>query len=177
MLKTDRLLLRPWREDDAPCLFELARDPQVGPAAGWPPHASVEESAAVIRDVLAGPDSFAVIERATGALVGAIALKRGASTDLAGEDEAELGYWMGVPFWGCGYATEAARTVVAYGFDELGLAAIWAAYYEGNDRSRRVQEKLGFSFCFRRESAVELLGERRIEVCQRLAREQWRADA
>ena len=70
MLKTERLLLRPWFEDDAEELFELARDPKVGPAAGWPPHASVDESAAVIRDLLMMSDSFAIIERATGALVG-----------------------------------------------------------------------------------------------------------
>ena len=49
-----------------------------------------------------------------------------------------------------------------------GLTAIWAGYYEGNERSHRVQEKLGFEFQYRRESDVELLGEHRIEICQRL---------
>lgn len=168
MLKTERLLLRPWFEDDAEELFELARDPKVGPAAGWPPHASVDESAAVIRDVLMMSDSFAIIERATGTLVGAMALKHPEISEMARPGEAELGYWVGVPYWGRGYATEAARAAVAYGFDELGLTAIWAGYYEGNERSHRVQEKLGFEFQYRRECDVELLGEHRIEVCQRL---------
>ena len=90
MLKTERLLLRPWCEDDAEELFELARDPKVGPAAGWPPHAGVEESAAVIRDVLMMSDSFAIIERATGALVGAMALKHPEISELARPGEAEL---------------------------------------------------------------------------------------
>ena len=120
MLHTDRLDLRPWREGDAAELFELARDPRIGPSAGWPAHSSVEESAAVIRDVLMMPDSFAVVERASGALVGAMALKHPEISEMAGPGEAELGYWIGVPYWGRGYATEAARAAVAYGFDELG---------------------------------------------------------
>ena len=174
MLHTDRLDLRPWREDDAAELFELARDPHVGLSAGWPAHSSAEESAAVIRDVLMMPDSFAVIERATGALVGAMALKHPEISEMAGPGEAELGYWIGVPYWGRGYATEAALAAMAYGFDELGLSAIWAGYYEGNERSRRVQEKLGFEFRYRRECDVELLGERRVECCQLLVPERVR---
>ena len=168
MLETDRLLLRSWREDDGDALFELARDPRVGPAAGWPPHRSVEESAGIIRNVLMMPDSYAIVERTTGALVGAVALKHEDTSEMAGIDEAELGYWIGATHWGLGYATEAARAVVAYGFDELGLISIWAGYYEGNERSRRVQEKLGFVFQYRVEREVELLGERRVEYCQRL---------
>lgn len=168
MLETNRLLLRSWREDDADALLTLARDPRVGPAAGWPPHGSVEESAGIIRSVLMVPDSFAIVERATKELVGAIALKHEDISEMAGIDEAELGYWIGATRWGLGYATEAARAVVAYGFDELGLTSIWAGYYEGNERSRRVQEKLGFVFQYRVEREVELLDERRIECCQRL---------
>ena len=168
MLETDRLLLRPWREDDADALFELARDPKVGPAAGWPSHRSVQESTEIIRSVLMMPDSFAIVERTTGALVGAIALKHEDISEMAGPGEAELGYWIDAGRWGLGYATEAARAVVAYGFNELGLTSIWAGYYEGNERSRRVQEKLGFVFQYRVEREVELLGERRVECCQRL---------
>ena len=64
----------------------------------------------------------------------------------------------------------------AYGIlrDELGLSAIWAGYYEGNERSHRVQEKLGFEFRYRRECDVELLGERRVECCQLLVPERVR---
>ena len=53
-LETNRLTLRPWTEADAPALFRWARDPEVGPRAGWDPHASIEESARIIREVLAG---------------------------------------------------------------------------------------------------------------------------
>lgn len=114
------------------------------------------------------------VESATGALVGAMALKHPEVSEMARSGEAELGYWIGVPYWGRGYATEAAHAAVAYGFDELGLSAIWAGYYEGNERSHRVQEKLGFEFRYRRECDVELLGERRVECCQLLVPERVR---
>jgi RimJ/RimL family protein N-acetyltransferase len=56
---------------------------------------------------------------------------------------AELGYWIGVPFWGRGYATEAARAAVAFGFETLRLNRIYAHYFAGNTASQRVLEKIG----------------------------------
>lgn len=172
-LQTDRLILRSWCDDDAPALFELARDPRVGPAAGWQPHANVEESRQIIRDVLAAPQSFAAVRRVDGALVGCFGLKPASASDVASAGEAELGYWLGVPFWGQGLATEAARELVRYGFDELGLSAIWACYYDGNERSHRVMEKLGMTYMGSKECDVPLLGERRLEHCMRLPRDRF----
>ena len=60
ILKTKRLILRPWREDDAQELYKYAADPEVGPAAGWPPHTGVENSREIIRDVLSAPETYAV---------------------------------------------------------------------------------------------------------------------
>ena len=59
--ETTRLLLRPWCESDAESCYRYARDPFVGPAAGWPAHTSVENSREIIRTVLSEPDTFAVI--------------------------------------------------------------------------------------------------------------------
>lgn len=63
MLETQRLLLRRWNEDDAESLFEYAKDPEVGPIAGWPPHKSVEESLDVIRNVFNGKECYAICEK------------------------------------------------------------------------------------------------------------------
>ena len=71
-LETKRLLLRPWREEDAPALFRYASDPQVGPSAGWKPHASLEESREILRTVLSEPGTFAVILRDENGLPNAI---------------------------------------------------------------------------------------------------------
>ena len=101
MLETKRLLLRPWEEGDAEELYKYAKDPAVGPIAGWPPHTSVEESRKIIREVLSVPETYAIIWEETGLPIGAIGIKTGDQTDLTdAEDECELGYWLGVPYWG-----------------------------------------------------------------------------
>ena len=63
MLKTERLLLRKWQESDAESLFEYAKNPEIGPIAGWPPHKSVEDSLQVIKNVLNGAESYAICEK------------------------------------------------------------------------------------------------------------------
>ena len=60
ILKTERLLLRPWNESDAESLYEYAKDPRVGPVAGWPVHTGVENSREIIRTVLSAPETYAV---------------------------------------------------------------------------------------------------------------------
>ena len=84
-LETTRLTLRPWAEADAPALYRWASDPEVGPRAGWEPHASVEESAKIIREVLAVPKSYAIVVRGRepeDEPIGAIGLKFHAFLDL-----------------------------------------------------------------------------------------------
>lgn len=84
VLRSERLLLRPWNVDDAPALFELARDPRVGPPAGWAPHTSVDESRQVIRDVLSAPHCFAAFLEDSGALVGCVGLTPAEASNAAG---------------------------------------------------------------------------------------------
>ena len=90
------------------------------------------------------------------------------------EDECELGYWLGRPFWGRGYMPEAAGELLRRGFEELGMTTVWCGYYEGNRKSERVQEKLGFVFhhtC--REVPVPLLKEVRVGHTNVLTKERW----
>ena len=112
VLTTDRLLLRPWEEADAEDLYESAKDPRVGPAAGWPPHTSPENSREIIRKVLSKEETYAIVLKETGLPVGSIGLH---SNDLASKpDELELGYWIGVPYWGQGLVPEAAREMLRH---------------------------------------------------------------
>ena len=170
-LETTRLTLRPWAEADAPALFHWARDPEVGPRAGWEPHASVEESAKIIREVLAVPESYAIVVRdrtPEDEPIGAIGLKFGAASELAhGASEAELGYWLARPFWGCGYMPEAGRALLAHAFNDLRLKVVWAGHYEGNLQSHRVMEKLGLTETRTRDA------DGRIEHVLRVTRAQW----
>lgn len=174
-LETERLILRPWEDSDAESLFRYASDPDVGPAAGWPAHQSVEESREIIRTVLRGETSFAICEKDDREVIGAIALKTGDSTDMTDRaDECELGFWLGKPFWGRGYMPEAAAEILRYGFENLGMTTIWAGYYKGNEKSKRTQEKMGFSYhhtC--NEVPVPLLNEVRIGHTNVMTKEQW----
>lgn len=110
MLETERLTLRAWTETDAESLYVYAKDPDIGPIAGWPAHRSKEESLNTIRHVLNGKECCAICERGSNNPIGSIELKLNGHTDMTDrDDECELGYWLGKPFWGRGYMPEAAR--------------------------------------------------------------------
>lgn len=146
-LETKRLLLRPWQEDDAEDLYEQAKDPRIGPAAGWPPHTSVENSLEIIQNVLSVPETYAVVMKDTGKPVGSIGLMLGKSSNLKiSGGEGEIGYWIGASYWGRGLIPEAVSEMIRYGFENLRLTKIWCGYFDGNEKSRRVQEKCGFSY-------------------------------
>lgn len=175
ILETERLILRPWRESDAEDLYEYAKDPRVGPMAGWPVHRSVGESRQIIRTVLTNPLGFALEEKSTGKVIGSGGLVGMHRDWLPGEDD-EIGYVLNPAYWGRGLVPEAMAELLRYGFEELGLDHIWCGYYEGNEKSRRVQEKLRFRpFGQPREVEVPLLGERRVEHYTVMTKEEWQA--
>lgn len=177
-LQTDRLILRPWREEDAEALYCYAKDPDIGYPAGWPAHNSVENSQEIIRNVFSRRETYAVCRREDGIPIGCIALKLGDATDLTDcPDECELGYWLGKPFWGQGLIPEAAQELIRHAFETLGMTAIWCGYYDGNTKSRRVQEKVGFRFHHTSQGVeVPLLGEHRTGHVMRLTKAEWEAD-
>lgn len=97
VIHTERLTLRPWREADAASLFTYASDPDVGPAAGWPPHRSIEESREIIRTVFAAPHTFAVCLAATDEPVGSIGLMPSRCESNRRDDGLELEVAIGSP--------------------------------------------------------------------------------
>ncbi|MCR5767679.1 MAG: GNAT family N-acetyltransferase [Lachnospiraceae bacterium] len=171
-METERLILRPWEETDAEECYKYAKDPQVGPAAGWPAHTSIENTRQVIKDILMAPETYAIVLKETGLPVGSIGFHH---NDLApGEDEAELGYWIGKPYWGRGLVPEAAREMIRHAFEDLHFNRIWCGYYEGNDKSKRVQEKLGFKHQRVSENVpVPQMGETRTGHVNLMTREDW----
>lgn len=176
--KTERLILRPWKETDAESLYQYAKDPAVGPIAGWPNHKSLEESREVIQNVFCGQECYAVCLKTDGTAIGCIELKLNGHTDMTErEDECELGYWLGTEFWGRGLIPEAARELLRHGFEDLEMQIIWCGYYDGNHKSKRVQEKLGFVYHHTCDSVpVPLMGETRVGHTSCLTREQWLAN-
>ena len=96
VFETERLVMRPWREDDAENLYKYASDPEVGPAAGWPVHTSVEDSLRVLREVLIEENTWAVTIKASDEPVGSIGVFRTEAPN--GNGAPEIGYWIGKPF-------------------------------------------------------------------------------
>ncbi|MFM0817754.1 GNAT family N-acetyltransferase [Streptococcus suis] len=177
ILETNRLLLRPWSETDATDLFVQASHPEVGPAAGWPVHQSVEESREIIKTVLSRPETYALVLKETGQVIGSIGLMLGKQGGLDLPDsEAELGYWLGQGFWGQRLVPEAGQVLLDYGFNQLDLDKIWCRSFAGNTKSLRVQEKLGFIYQYLLEDVYfSLIDEIRTERVSLLTKEEWQA--
>lgn len=143
-LETARLLLRPFTLSDAPEVQRLAGAREVAQGAYDIPH-PYEDGIAEWWIGRHQPEfeqgigvTFAVVRRDDAALVGGIGLRLNRRAQ-----HAEMGYWMGLPYWGQGYGTEAAAAVVRYGFSVLDLHRIHANHYTRNPASGRIMQKIG----------------------------------
>ena len=141
--ETERLRLRPWREDDAAALYRYASDPAVGPAAGWTVHTSEAESLEILRAVLMNDATWALTRKGSDEPVGSIGVFP--TRCSAADGEPEIGYWIARPLWGNGYMPEAVRRLISLCFEQ-GAAAVWCAHFPENNKSRRVIEKCGFVY-------------------------------
>lgn len=169
-LHTDRLLLRALTLEDVPEVFRLAHDPVIGFEAGWQPHRTQADTRHFLYDEASAPHVFGIFEKTAqesvqgetdgvssgssttaderletqqcGPCVGCIGLTP--DPHRRNVDGLMLGYWVGREAWGRGIATEAAREMLRYAFEELGLSLVSVTHYPQNARSRRVIEKCGF---------------------------------
>jgi len=141
VLETKRLALRMPRLEDAKSMVALANDRRIAENTARIPHPYK----------LADAESFiSGANRSAAAAVFLITLRGGAVIGACGitvlDEQAELGYWLGVPYWGKGYATEALHAVIDYAFTDLGHEALNAGARVTNPASRRVLEKCGFQW-------------------------------
>lgn len=175
MFKTERLILRPWTVEDAVNLYEYAKNPLVGPIAGWPVHTSVENSREIIKNILAVPETYAVCLKSDNKAIGSIGLLVGEKSNIEiPDDEAEIGYWIGVPFWGQGLIPEAVRCLIQYAFEELNRKKLWCGYFEGNEKSKRVQEKCGLRYQYTvKDKEWPLMNDVRTEHITCITKAQW----
>lgn len=175
ILTTERMILRHWEEGDAEDLYQYASDPAVGPMAGWQPHQSIDESRYIIKTIFGGAEAYALCLKSDNRAIGAIELMLNGHTDLTErDDECELGYWLGKPFWGQGLMPEAVREMLRHAFEDLGMRKVWCRYYEGNTKSKRVQEKVGFKYQrTAKEVDVPLMHEKRTDHVNAITKEEW----
>ena len=145
ILNSEDITLRPWKESDAENLYNLAKSPNIGPKAGWPPHKSVEESLNVIRTIFSKKETYAIIYQ--NQIVGCVGLLFYPNCNHDwGKDSAEIGYWVGEEFQNRGIATKASKILVERAFKELDVKSIYGTYNWDNLKSKRVLEKLGFKY-------------------------------
>jgi len=178
-IETERLLLRPWRDEDVHAFADLNADPQV--MRHFPSVMSFAQSeilAGLIRSALAenGFGLWAVEEIDGAKFIGFIGLAR-PHFEAPFTPCVEIGWRLAAAHWGRGYATEGARAALRFGFDELGLDEIVSFTTTGNAASRRVMEKLAM----RHDTAGDFEHPRvpvghplRPDVLYRLSRESWR---
>jgi RimJ/RimL family protein N-acetyltransferase len=150
IIETPRLELRPLAENDAEAIWPFVSDPAISRFMSWHPHANLEQTRAFIADVLLrmkaeSTVAWVVVERASGEICGLVSLLAIMRTHRALRyDKAELAYWVGAPFQGRGYATEACFAVLQYAYQAIGLNKITVAHDRENDASRALIVRLGF---------------------------------
>jgi RimJ/RimL family protein N-acetyltransferase len=146
-IATERLLLRPWRQSDRAPFAALNADPLV--MEWFPALLSAAESGAVADSIeqrmieQGGWGLWAVEVPGVAGFIGFVGLNRAQA--VLGRPAIEVGWRLAAEHWGHGYAPEAARASLAYGFEHLGVEEIVAFTVPGNEKSRRVMEKLGMS--------------------------------
>jgi len=153
ILETDHLSLRRLRESDQSILAELCNNKKIwNNVRDQLPSPYTEEHAIEFIGTCQKedpPTTFAI--EYMGKLAGCIGLTR--QTDVY-RLNAEIGYWIGEPFWGQGIATKAVELITAYGFDQLGLVRIYSGVFEFNKASQRVLEKAGYQLEYIAQNAV-----------------------
>src|SRR5215831_5243506 len=149
VLETARLALRKPRFEDAKQVAALAGDRRIAENTERIPHPyGIDDARQWISAAISQSATYAIT--IGGEVIGACGLDVPSLhvPPQAGERtaEAELGYWIGRPFWGCGYMTEAARRLINHGFGDLGYKVLTAGARVNNPASRRVLEKCGFQW-------------------------------
>ena len=120
--------------------ISFAKNPNVGPIAGWPPHESIDDSLNIIKTVFSKRETYAIIK--DDIPIGCVGLLFHPDTNhWWGEGSAELGYWIAEEYWGNGYATESSKALIEHVFNDLDVKTIYATYRTENIRSKRVLEK------------------------------------
>ena len=143
-LETERLILRAWTEVDVDDLYEYARNPKIGPRAGWEPHKNKEESLEIIQMFIRDGVEWAIECKLTGKVIGGIGCRK----DLVRTciNAKNLGYVLSEDYWGLGLIPEAVNRILEYCFNEDDVELVSIAHSFHNQNSRRVIEKCGFVY-------------------------------
>lgn len=146
-LNTERLTLRPWRQEDLDDFFEYASVDGVGQMAGWLPHESKEVTQAILDSFITHKKTFAL--EYEGNVIGSLGIEAYKEDEFPKLDRLRgrsIGYVLSKDYWGQGLMPEAVNAAVGYLFAVEQLDFLLVSHYIFNNQSRRVIEKSGFSY-------------------------------
>ena len=146
-LETERLILRPWTEDDLADLYAYASVDGVGQMAGWTPHKNPRESKAILDLFIRGRRTLALELKDNGKVIGSLGIEEMRPDPVEGQRYGrELGYVLSKQYWGRGLMPEAVAAVIDYCFRVLRYDYLTCGHFVWNAQSRRVIEKCGFHY-------------------------------
>lgn len=146
VLDTERLILRPWKIDDLDDFYEYAKNPKIGPNAGWEPHRDKEVSLKVLKSFIEATEDEvrAIVYKENGKIIGSIGIHN--DRRRTGVNARMIGYVLSENYWGKGLMSEAVKEVIRYLFEEEKPDVISCYHYTFNTQSKRVIEKSGFKY-------------------------------
>lgn len=173
ILKTERLLIRPWRQSDLDDFYSYASVDGVGQMAGWKPHKSKEESKIILDMFISHKKTFALEYQ--GKVIGSVGIEKYNEThfpEFENKKCREIGYVLSKEYWGQGLMPEALKEVIRFLFENANLDVIFCGHFLWNKQSHRVQEKSGFKhYAFDTyETAFGTTEENEVNI---LKREDW----
>jgi [ribosomal protein S5]-alanine N-acetyltransferase len=144
-LETERLILRSWNLDDAEDFYEYAKNPDVGPNAGWKPHDSKEESMSILKNFIEKDEVWAIVCKENNKVIGSLGLHNDGKRDK--DINAKMvGYVLSKDYWGKGLMTEAVKRVIQFAFEDVKVDLLSCYHFSFNVRSKRVILKCGFKY-------------------------------
>ena len=148
VLKTQRLILREFKEEDLTDFYEYASVDGVGEMAGWSHHENIETTKEILNSFIKDNKVFAIVYKENNKVIGSLGVEKYGMEDKLDEFKdlygRSIGYVLSKDYWGKGLMKEAVKCVINYLFDECNLDFIICGYYLFNNQSKRVQEKCGF---------------------------------
>ncbi|WP_448909732.1 GNAT family N-acetyltransferase [Holdemania massiliensis] len=173
-METKRLVLRHWEINDLDDLYAFAKNPNVGPQAGWRQHQSREESRQILSRMVTAPDQFAIMLKSTMKVIGIISA--GIDTSRRNLAAKTIGCALNEAYWNQGLMTEAVGAMIRYLFMDPGTELIAMDHFADNYGSQRVIEKNGFQYEGTMRQKIRLFnGEVKDCLCYSLTRAEFEA--
>jgi putative acetyltransferase len=172
ILETPRLMLRAFEPEDLDDFYEYARNPEVGPNAGWPPHESKDVTFVILNRFMEKEEVWAIVHKETGKVIGSLGMH--SDEKRRGVNARMIGYVLSKDYWGQGLMTEAVKEALDYLFNDVRVDVVSIYHYPFNMRSKRVIEKCGFKFegVLRRASQI-YDGQVYDDYCYSILREEY----